>query len=62
MPLLIHKLLYLVAALPVAFAFAAPAAEQDAFFERLLARCGATYTGAAVLPAESVSITAEVPP
>jgi hypothetical protein len=52
MPLLTHKLIYLMAALPSAFAFAAPAAEQDAFFERLVARCGNTYTGAAVFPAE----------
>jgi hypothetical protein len=41
-----------LAALPAAFVFASQAAEQDAFFDRLLAACGATYTGAAVFPAD----------
>lgn len=52
MQLLNHKRLYLLVAAPAAFVFASQAAEQDAFFDRLLAQCGATFTGTAVFPAD----------
>ncbi len=41
---------FLLAAVPVAMVFAGQTAEQDVFFDRLVALCGTTFTGATVFP------------
>ncbi|MEE4175761.1 MAG: hypothetical protein V2I57_16070 [Xanthomonadales bacterium] len=43
---------WFVLSMAAVVAFAAQTAEQDAFFDRLVALCGATFTGSTVFPAE----------